>query len=346
MHKLSLRRGATLLAFVLAACVCAAAQSSDLNFPTPLGTNEIEGRIAPRDLGDPRLTSHFYTFNGTQGDLAVTVESSNLDGAVDLFLLTGLRPLTQITLYASGSALNVTKTVFLRREVTLILRVQARPPNDAEGIYRLRLGGTFQPATNFAATPSQPETTAENRQPTRTPGKGVRRVNSVGARIDEPEAEVITPAETATDAKKSDTAAKEPTPTRAPTTRTRTPRRTRPAQRSETARRTTNTAEPNAETAKTGTGETAPADSSTAEPSNKPEAARPARTPARRTPRPSRAKETAKRPTSEPANETCTRRGCARRVRAADRRHAARHRTQRRHEGRTRNGQRQPRDRR
>src|ERR1041384_2749069 len=93
-----LRRYVLALAFVVVVPAWGAAQSSDLNAPTPVGANEIEGRIAPRDLGDPRLTSHFYTFNGTQGDVVLTIESNNLDGAVDLFLANGLRPLMQITL--------------------------------------------------------------------------------------------------------------------------------------------------------------------------------------------------------------------------------------------------------
>ena len=158
-----LRRYALAWAFVLVVPAWVAAQSPDLNLPTPVGTNEIEGRIVPRDLGDSRLTSHFYTFNGTQGDLVLTIESNNLDGAIDLFLTNGLRPLTQITLYGGIGALNVTKSVFLRKEEALVLRVQARTPNDTDGTYRIRLGGTFQPVANVAAnTPAQTENAAAN----------------------------------------------------------------------------------------------------------------------------------------------------------------------------------------
>src|SRR2546421_8867523 len=114
-HSLGLRHGAIALALMLCALGSAFAQSSEFDQPTPITTNEVEGRIAPRDLGDARQTSHFYTFNGTQGDLLLTVESNNLDGVVDLFLTPGLRPLTQVTLFA-GSALNVSKTVFLRKD--------------------------------------------------------------------------------------------------------------------------------------------------------------------------------------------------------------------------------------
>src|SRR5205085_11305695 len=91
--KWQLRRSAFALACVFIMPVWVVAQSSDLNLPTPVGTNEIEGRIVPRDLGDPRLTSHFYTFNGTQGDLLLTVESNHLVGAIDLFVDNDLHPL-------------------------------------------------------------------------------------------------------------------------------------------------------------------------------------------------------------------------------------------------------------
>src|SRR5438105_14548310 len=98
--KWQLRRYAFALACVFVVPAWVAAQSSDLNLPTPVGTNEIEGRIAPRDLGDSRLTSHFYTFNGTQADLVLTIESNNLAGAIDLFLTNGAPPLMQSQLYA------------------------------------------------------------------------------------------------------------------------------------------------------------------------------------------------------------------------------------------------------
>ena len=310
-NRLRLLRCVALLACVLATCVSAAAQSSDLNFPTPVVTNEIEGRIAPRDLGDPRLTSHFYTFGGTQGDLVLTVESVNLDGAVDLFMLAGLRPLTQFTLYATGGALNVTKTVFLRKEETLVLRVRARTPNDAEGTYRLRLSGTFQPSTNVAAAPPQPEETAENLQTRRTPGKG-RRVNAVGARIEEPEPEPAATETAAAEEKKPEAAAETATTPRAPASRTRPPRRsTRTPPRRETARRTTTPApEATSEPTKPETSEPTPAESAATEaPTGTTESPSRARTPARRNTRSNRTRNTTRRTTNEPAKESAAKEG-------------------------------------
>ncbi|PYS94072.1 MAG: hypothetical protein DMF64_01865 [Acidobacteria bacterium] len=307
-----LRRYALAWAFVLVVPAWVAAQSPDLNLPTPVGTNEIEGRIVPRDLGDSRLTSHFYTFNGTQGDLVLTIESNNLDGAIDLFLTNGLRPLTQITLYGGIGALNVTKSVFLRKEEALVLRVQARTPNDTDGTYRIRLGGTFQPVANVAAnTPAQTENAAANRPPARSSGRNLHRVNAVGARIEEPEPK----AETNEKEAKTETPASDSSTTpRATTTRTRPTRRGRPAARTTTARKPTPApVESNkTETTKTETAETSapteststPTETATAAPTPaKPAPTRNTRTARRRNARTPRTGQTAQR-TNEPANET------------------------------------------
>ncbi|HEY9284513.1 MAG TPA: hypothetical protein VIP46_13735, partial [Pyrinomonadaceae bacterium] len=154
--KESAARRVVALALLLALlAVCAAAQSSDPEQPTPALTAEITGRIAPRDVGDSRRTRHFYTFGAQQGDLELTVEGSNLEGEVDLFAAATLRPLAKVTLFAGlGSA--VSRTVFLRRAEQLVLRVQARTPNDAEGSYRIRLGGTFVPAVASSTTTTEP----------------------------------------------------------------------------------------------------------------------------------------------------------------------------------------------
>ncbi|HLL71011.1 MAG TPA: hypothetical protein VK363_06235 [Pyrinomonadaceae bacterium] len=230
--------------FLIAALLVAAmasssafAQSLDVNSPTPIVSNEINGRIAPLDIGDSRSTRYFYIFNGLQGDLELSVESNNLDGDIDIFLAGSLRPLTKVTLYAGASASRASKTVYLRREEPLILRVQARTPNDAEGTYRIRFGGAFRPASPLAgnATPVD-ETANANASPARSADRKVKRVSSVGARIEEPVTEVARE-----EPKKEEETPTPPVATRrttpAPrTARTRTPpRRT---SRAETARKT------------------------------------------------------------------------------------------------------------
>src|SRR5688572_20897629 len=96
------RKSAKLLpvAFLLLIATSSFAQSIDPNAPTPVRENSVTGGIAARDLGDARLTDHYYRFTGTPGDLLITVQSKNLNGDVDVFTAGSLRPLIKISLYA------------------------------------------------------------------------------------------------------------------------------------------------------------------------------------------------------------------------------------------------------
>ena len=140
------RKGAKLvvIAVLLLVVASVSAQSIDPNAPSPVRGNTITGRIAARDLGDARLTDHYYAFTGTPGDLLITINSTNLNGDVDVFTAGTLRPLLKLTLYAESSS-PVTKGIYLRKREDLILRVEARSPNDDEGTYRLYFGGSFEP---------------------------------------------------------------------------------------------------------------------------------------------------------------------------------------------------------
>src|ERR1041384_8115657 len=131
-------------ALLLLAVGSVSAQSIDPNAPSPVRSNNLTGRIAARDLGDARLTDHYYTFTGTPGDLLITVNSTNLNGDIDVFTATTLRPLLKLTLYAESPA-PVTKGIYLRKREELILRVEARSPNDDAGTYQLSFGGSFEP---------------------------------------------------------------------------------------------------------------------------------------------------------------------------------------------------------
>jgi len=172
------------------------AQSIDPNAPSPVRSNSVSGSIAARDLGDARLTDHYYAFTGTPGDLLITVNSTNLNGDVDVFTAGTLRPLLKLTLYAESTA-PVTKGIYLRKREDLILRIEARSPNDDEGTYRLHFGGSFEPVIGGpdiaeAETPGTPTT-----ETTIPGGRKGKRVSSVGARLPEPEPPV-TEAATAT----------------------------------------------------------------------------------------------------------------------------------------------------
>jgi hypothetical protein len=173
---------AALLLFIL--CTCASAQSTNIEFPTPVVSNEVSGVIEARDVGDPRLTRHFYLLTGTQGDLVLTVESSNLNGDIDLFTAGSLRPLTKLSLFAGLSTTSASKSVYLRQRESLILRVEARSANDEAGRYHLKFSGGFEPMADATPPPENVEPTVSS-APSRD--KNVRRVTSSGARIKEEE---------------------------------------------------------------------------------------------------------------------------------------------------------------
>ena len=206
-HPIARARGLAAAALLLLSWAAAPlrAQSNDAKFPTPVFTNEVAGRIAPRDVGDPRRTRHFYLFRGTEGDLAVTLETSELIGDVDVFTATTLRPLVKFTLF--GDAARLTKSFYLRREETLVLRVEARAFGDAEGTYRVSFGGSFAPAPAELANAPEPPTPTLPAPETRA--GNTRRVTATGARIEEPRPEP-TPAEEA------EAAAARPAPTPSP----------------------------------------------------------------------------------------------------------------------------------
>lgn len=169
---------------LLLAHAVAQAQSTNVDQPTPVTSNRVAGEILARDIGDSRLTRHFYVLTGTPGDLVITVESRNLNGDVDLFLAGTLRPLAKVSIYAGELSTSTSKSIYLRQRETIILRVEARTPNDDKGDYRISFSGGFEA---MAAPAAQPETDATSEQSAVAARRGnTRRVSSVGARIEEP----------------------------------------------------------------------------------------------------------------------------------------------------------------
>ncbi|HEV8368734.1 MAG TPA: hypothetical protein VGQ39_12350, partial [Pyrinomonadaceae bacterium] len=160
------------------------AQSLDPSAPAPIRSNNLLGHISARDLGDSRLTNHYYSFTGTPGDLLITVQSRNLNGDLDVFTAGSLRPLLKLALYAESTT-PISKSIYLRRREDLILRIEARSPNDDEGTYQLSFRGTFEPIVGgpeIAGT----ETSVTEPRPL-VSNRGTKRVSSVGARLPEPE---------------------------------------------------------------------------------------------------------------------------------------------------------------
>ncbi|HEV7797632.1 MAG TPA: hypothetical protein VGO73_05730 [Pyrinomonadaceae bacterium] len=207
----------------------ASAQSTDVAWPTPVRANEVTGTIHARDIGDPRVTDHFYAFTGMPGDVLITVDSRNLNGDIDVFTFSGLRPLLKFTIYA-GSSSPITKSIYLRQQEDLILRVEGRSPNDDDAVYRIHLGGSFSPITSGPLAEHEDATQAATAG--LEPGKNGRRVSSVGARIAEQRTEVAEtptpqPAPLEPSEARPKTAAARPTAGRA---RRPVTRRTRPVQ--------------------------------------------------------------------------------------------------------------------
>jgi hypothetical protein len=172
---------------LLSLALSARAQSTNIEFPTPVRANEISGMIAPRDVGDPRLTRYFYSLTGTNGDLIVTIESRNLNGDVDLFTAGTLRPLAKLSMYAGDTAATTSKSIYFKRQEALILRVEARTPNDLEGSFRIRFDGAFAPILGEVR---EPEPLDSSTPQTDATGRRTKRVTATGARIDEPVAEI------------------------------------------------------------------------------------------------------------------------------------------------------------
>jgi hypothetical protein len=241
----------SLLPILLAAVsVRVTAQSSNQSLPIPVLSNEIEGNIAPLDLGDSRLTRHFYAFEGRPGDLIINVSSRNLNGDMDIFTAVTFRPLMKISIYANTVPPEVTKSFYLRTKQILILRVEARSPNDDAGTYRIRFSGTFAPFSGGipVAQTSEEKTEVAGNKP------GTRRVSSVGATIAEPP--LATPEPTPTtetteepaENKEAKTSPPRSARTRPPSSTARNPRRRAPPAR-------TKPTPPKTETAKTETEE-------------------------------------------------------------------------------------------
>jgi len=121
----------------------AAAQSTDANFPTNVTTSEIVGTVRARDVGDSRLTSYYYTFDGGQGDMFINVVTRNFAGDIDVFAAEGLRPLTKMVIFAEGGPSETGRLIYMRKPERLILRVQGRPPDDDPATFQIKFGGSF-----------------------------------------------------------------------------------------------------------------------------------------------------------------------------------------------------------
>lgn len=154
------------------------AQSTDQNYPTPVTTTEITGSIKARDVGDARLTSYYYQFDGSQGDLFVNIVTRNFTGDIDIFTVNGLRPLSKVVVYADFAETETGRVLYLRKPERMLLRVQGRTPGDDAASFRIKFAGSFVASTlaEPAPDPGLPKLTAKNES-------GIR-VNSVGTIVE------------------------------------------------------------------------------------------------------------------------------------------------------------------
>lgn len=193
-----------------------AAQSTNGDFPMPVRGGEISGTIAARDVGDSRLTNHFYTFYAENGDFEIKIESTNFEGDIDLFQIKTLRPLGKITILASGATDTTARTIYFRQREQIVLRVEGRTFGDAAASYKINFSGSFTAAADLPDV-DENLTPKVEAQPD---SNGVAKVNSAGTII-----EVLPPKRIEEKPVETEVAVKIEKPVKTPTPKTPKPRR-------------------------------------------------------------------------------------------------------------------------
>ena len=178
-HRLTvLLRLAPACALLLCCISIVTAQSTNQNYPTPITANEINGTIKARDIGDNRVTSYYYQFDADQGDLFINILTHNFTGDIDVFTMTGLRPLTKIVVYADYGENETGRVLYFRKPEKMILRVQGLSPGEDPATFRIQFAGSFVASrlSEPSSDPELPSVTAKN-------DSGIR-VNSVGTIVE------------------------------------------------------------------------------------------------------------------------------------------------------------------
>ena len=165
------------LGSLLLAAGSAYAQSTDQMFPTPVRSSEIAASIRARAIGDPRLTTYYYTFEGGQGDVFINVQSKNFTGDIDVYVVPSQQPLTKIVIYGDQPETETGRVVYLRKPERILLRVQGRSPGDDDASVRIKFAGSFV-ASKLDDTEDPAVPKVESRDDSNI------RVNSVGTIIE------------------------------------------------------------------------------------------------------------------------------------------------------------------
>jgi len=201
-NVLSKTAGLIFLAIVwLASANLLDAQSTLQDHPTPITRNELNGTIRARDLGDARLTTYYYWFEGSQGDVFINLTTRNFAGDIDVFTQNGLKSLTKITVFPDFGDVETGRVIYLRKPERMILRVQGRTPNDESASFRFKFAGSF-----VAATGSDDDVPEVPKVSSSTTGRV--QVNSAGTIIPPPPKPVPTEAKVDKDAESQRSAQK------------------------------------------------------------------------------------------------------------------------------------------
>jgi hypothetical protein len=155
-------------------------QSVNQDFPSPVLRDEISGTIAARDIGDARLTRHFYTFYAGVGDLFLNIETANFNGDIDLFEAKTFRPISKISVYASDSANKTSRIVYFRQRIQVVMRIEGRTPSDETASYSINFSGSFAAAADLPQPPEDLDPKTSGKASSET----VARVNSAGAIVE------------------------------------------------------------------------------------------------------------------------------------------------------------------
>ncbi len=142
-------------------------------FPTPVRTPEIASSIKARAIGDPRVTTYYYTFEGQQGDVFINVQSKNFTGDIDVYVVPSQQPLTKIVIYGDQPEAETGRVIYLRKPERLLLRIQGRSPGDDDASVRIKFAGSFAASKlDDSSSPAVPTIEKESESNVR--------VNSVG----------------------------------------------------------------------------------------------------------------------------------------------------------------------
>jgi len=141
------------------------AQSTDMDSPTALTSNVIEGE------GDGKAETVYYTFTATKGDVKVTVDAKTDDRSTPLrvsLLDEDGKELLPIYVVAKGSVQREVKTKHFVRDTKVILKIRIDDDKDINLLtYKIKLDGAVKVETPLIPTETIPtETTPTESTPT------------------------------------------------------------------------------------------------------------------------------------------------------------------------------------